>query len=222
MQKEQYWATFDCYGTLVDWDTGMYQAIASIAPEQVEQLFPLCHALQNEIEAEQPFRTYRQVLAESLLRASTQLGITLPPGGEHVLADTLPRWPIFADVGPALQALRDNGWKLVILSNVDNDLIAQTLQAFPVSIDAVITAEEVRAYKPALNHFNIFQQRFQVDKEHWVHIARSAFHDIAPAHTLGLRSIWVNRAHEPAPPLPPTKEIPDLTGLLAAVQEVIA
>lgn len=190
------WATFDCYGTLVDWESGMAQALEQISPGSAKQLLHAYHQLEPQVEAETPFRLYRDVLAETLRRAAGCQGIRLASGDEHVLAETLRDWPVFSDVAPALIGLRGGGWKLAILSNVDKDLIARTLKRMPVTFDDVVTAEDVRAYKPALAHFNRFRETHGATRENWLHVARSWMHDIEPASRLGLKSVWINRGRE--------------------------
>lgn len=219
-KQTQRWVTFDCYGTLVNWQNGMRQALATIILGDVTQLLAYFYQVQNEVEAEQPFRSYRNVLAETLRRAAERKGIALTPGSEHVLADTLPDWPVFSDVGPALQALRTDGWKLAILSNVDKDLIAGTLRVLPVPFDDVVTAEDVHAYKPALNHFRRFREKNQVADENWVHVARSRFHDIVPTSQLGIRRIWINRDGETTPEPLATVVLPNLRDLAPTLKRL--
>src|SRR5436305_9065563 len=112
---EQPWATFDCYGTLIDWERGMRQALEAILPGDAPRLLAHYYQIENQVEVELPFRSYRNVLAETLRRTARKVGIPLASGAEHVLAETLPDWPAFPDVGPALRALRAAGWKLAIL-----------------------------------------------------------------------------------------------------------
>jgi 2-haloacid dehalogenase len=219
--QTQHWATFDCYGTLVDWQNGMRQALETVIPDDVARsLLAHYYEIEKEVEAEQPFRSYREVLAETLRRAAARTGITLAPGAEHVLADTLPDWPVFPDVGPALQTLRAEGWKLAILSNVDRDLIAGTLRVLPVPFDDVVTAEDVQSYKPSLNHFRRFRDKNQVADENWVHVARSYFHDIVPASQLGIARVWINRDGEEAPAPLATVVLPDLRNLAPTLQQL--
>jgi 2-haloacid dehalogenase len=221
-QQAQRWATFDCYGTLVDWENGMRQALETIVPGDVARsLLEHYYEIEKEVQAERPFRSYRDVLAETLRRAAARMGVALAPGAEHVLADTLPGWPVFPDVGPALQALREAGWKLAILSNVDRDLIAGTLRVLPVPFDDVVTAEDVQSYKPALNHFLRFREKNQVADERWVHVARSYFHDIVPTSQLGIQRVWINRDAETAPAPLATVVLPDLRDLTPTLQQLI-
>jgi 2-haloacid dehalogenase len=177
------WATFDCYGTLVDWEAGMRAALGD------ESLLAAYHEAEREVQS-MAFRPYREVLAEGLRRAAERRGVTLDD--QHVLARTLPDWPVYADTGPALQELLAAGWQLAILSNVDRDLIAGTLERLPVPFEIVITAEDVRAYKPDLAHFRAFAERTP-DRTAWVHVACSLRHDIAPAAALGVPSVYVER-----------------------------
>ena len=192
------WATFACYGTLVDWLGGMRAALREIVPDAAERLLRAYHELEPAVQGER-FRRYRDVLAETLRRAAAREDVALSPEGEHVLAETLPRWPVFADVVPALSELHDAGWRLAILSNVDDDLIAATLSRIEVPLDMVVSAELVRSYKPALDHFETFRRKSGVAEGAWVHVAQSLFHDIAPARRLGLPSVWVNRQDEADP-----------------------
>lgn len=217
-----FWATYDCYGTLVDWETGMSQAISRVVPGNIDKLLELYYEVEHEVEAERPFRAYREVLAETLRRSAAQLNIPLAAGDEYILSETLASWPVFPDVGPALTALKQQGWKLAILSNVDKDLIAGTLKNFPVEIDLVVTAQEVQSYKPGLPHFLRFQGLTGIEKSHWVHVARSFFHDIIPTHQLGIKNVWINRDHSPAPEPLATVILPDLTQLPATLAELRA
>ncbi len=192
------WATFDCYGTLVDWLGGMRAALQEIAPDDAERLLRAYHELEPAVQGEH-FRRYRDVLAETLRRAAEREGVVLPPGGEHALAETLPGWPVFEDVAPALNDLREGDWRLAILSNVDDDLIAATLSRLEVPVDIVVSAERVRSYKPTLGHFETFRRESGVAEGGWVHVAQSLLHDIAPARRLGLPRVWVNRQDEVDP-----------------------
>jgi 2-haloacid dehalogenase len=204
------WLTFDCYGTLVDWRTGIARAIESVAPDQSARLLPIYYRREAEVQAE-AFRLYRDVLDEALKRTATEANVTLAPGREHVLPKSLHTWPVFADVGPALTQLRDDGWKLGILSNVDRDLFAMTRERLPVPIDAVVTAQDVGSYKPAPGHFLRFLDTYRPATH--IHVAQSWFHDIEPAHHLGIQSVWINRLGEHNDPSIAAAVLPDLRGL---------
>lgn len=204
------WLSFDCYGTLVDWRSGIAGAIESVAPGKSAQLLPIYYRHEAQIQAG-PFRPYRQVLDESLERAVAEAGVTLPADRPHVLSESLPTWPVFDDVARSLGPLRGMGWKLAILSNVDPDLFAQTRKRLPVPIDALITAQDVGSYKPAPGHFLRFREAYQPTTQ--IHVAQSYFHDIRPAHELGISSIWINRLGEHEDPSIASAVLPDLRQL---------
>ncbi|MGH8895947.1 MAG: HAD family hydrolase [Egibacteraceae bacterium] len=179
----------------------------------------LSRALPTSRPAEQPFRRYREVLAEALARAAAACGVRLGEPGTAVLAATLPSWPVFADVAPALEALRGAGWKLAILSNIDDDLLTETIGTLPTAIDLTVTAEQVRSYKPAEPHFRRFRELAAPGT--WVHVAQSRFHDIATARRFAIPCVWVNRAREPEPPGAADTIVPDLDGLADVVARIV-
>jgi 2-haloacid dehalogenase len=120
----------------------------------------------------------------------------LKPDDATALVSTIPYWPPFLDVGSALAELRREGWKFALLTNCDRDIIALTQRRLPAAFDAVVTAEDVSAYKPNPAHFRLFQSTFGSSAGAWIHVAQSYFHDITPAHELGITRIWVNRQGE--------------------------
>ncbi|MDP9247236.1 MAG: HAD family hydrolase [Candidatus Dormibacteraeota bacterium] len=213
------WLTFDCYGTLVDWRAGIAGAIKTVAPGESERLLPMYYRHEVQVQAE-GFRPYREVLHEALLRAVAEAGLTLDPGAGWILSDTLPDWPVFPDVGPALGKLREEGWQLGILSNIDPDLFAQTRQRLPVPVDAVVTAQDVGSYKPAHGHFLRFRETYRPDVQ--VHVAQSWFHDVVPANRLGIPAIWINRLGDDDDPSVASAVLPDLRELPATVSRVAA
>jgi 2-haloacid dehalogenase len=215
------WVSFDCYGTLVDWDRGITAALESLVPGRGAELRARYDAVESQIEAERPFRRYREVLAEGLRRGARTAGIELPAGADGVLAASLPEWPVFDDVGPALGALRHAGHRLAVLSNVDPDLFAATRERLPVAIDLVVTAADVESYKPGEAHFQRFAELAEADARHWVHVARSWFHDIVPTHRLGIRSVWVNRRGDAGDPKLAAAVVPDLTRLPEVVDGLL-
>jgi 2-haloacid dehalogenase len=158
------------------------------------------------------------VLTETLRRAADREGVALPPGAGTTLVDHWHELPIFDDVGPALSALRENGWSLAILSNCDDDLLATTLERMPVPFDLTVTAEQVGSYKPATGHWDAFARRTGGDRGRWVHAAQSWFHDIRPAAALGLPRVWVDRLDSGEDASLATVRIGDLTGLPGAVE----
>jgi 2-haloacid dehalogenase len=195
------WATFDCYGTLVDWNAGLRGTLGS------DELLARYHELEPQIQAENPSRSYRDVLRETARR----LGVDADP------ANALPDWPVFPDVRPSLEEARERGWRLAILSNTDRDLLDASVTAIGVPFDLTIVASEIGSYKPAPGHWRSFEQR--VGRLPDAHVAQSLFHDVAPASELGIPTVWINRLGERPGPVP-TRELPDLRGLAAALDEL--
>jgi 2-haloacid dehalogenase len=196
------WATFDCYGTLIDWNRGIRDAIG---PELLERY----HEVEPQVEAETPELSYRAVLKETARR----LGVDEP----DKLADSLPDWPVFPEVTGALERARRGGWKLAILSNTDRDYVDASMAAIGVPFDLAIVASEIGSYKPAPGHWRAFER--ELGRMPDVHVAASHFHDIVPATELGLKSIWVNRLGEELEP-EPSRELPNLSGLAEALDEL--
>ena len=192
------WATFDCYGTLVDWNAGIHGELEKLfGVELADGLLVRYHELEPTIQAENSGASYREVLTISLERLADETGLTLPEGETSALARSLPGWPVFEDVHDGLTRARERGWRLGILSNTDRDLIDASMDAIGVHFDLSIVASEIGSYKPAPRHWEVFRERVGGDFGH-VHVAQSLFHDIAPASELGIPSIWINRLDEPA------------------------
>jgi len=190
------WLTFDCFGTLIDWRHGIRTTGELLFPGRGADFLAIYIGLEAEVEADGPFRRYRAVLTETTRRVAQQLGVELKPDDATALVSTIPYWPAFADVGPALGAVKKEGWKLALLTNCDRDLIALTQRRLPVPFDAVVTAEDVSAYKPDHAHFQLFQSTFGSSAGAWIHVAQSYFHDIKPTSVMGITRIWVNRQGE--------------------------
>ncbi|WP_205304646.1 HAD family hydrolase [Nonomuraea montanisoli] len=206
------WVTFDCFGTLVDWRHGIATSAELVAPGHGERLLDAYIPHEQAVQEESPGMRYHEVMAESLRRACAQEGVELRPDDAGILAATLPYWPVFPEVGAELGRLRAAGWRLALLTNCDRDLIAGTRRRLPVTFDAVITSEDVGAYKPDHAHFTTFRDTFE--PERWVHVAQSYVHDLVPAHRLGLRRVWINRMGlRPADPSVPQDVLPDLRDL---------
>jgi 2-haloacid dehalogenase len=215
------WATFDCYGTLIDWDGGLSRELARLFPgSETPRLLELYHELEPEAERH-GYRSYRDVLRLVLRRIAERESLRLPPEDEAALAESLPGWQPFPEVSDALEQLKRRGWRLAILSNVDRDLLEGTLGRLGVEFDATVTAEDVRSYKPAHEHWLRFFSDTGADRVRHVHVAASLFHDIAPASELGLRSVWVNRLDERPGPTP-TREIHDLRPLPGVLDDLVA
>ena len=214
------WATFDCYGTLIDWNLGIRTELERIfGVEQAPRLLERYHELEPEIESE-PFRSYHEVLSLALERLAQDEKIQIPEGEASALAHSLPGWPPFAEVPAALAELRARGWMLAILSNTDRDLIAASQRQLGVPIDLTIVAEDVRSYKPGHAHWERFFEATTAQRERHVHVAASLFHDIAPARELGLRSVWINRLGEQAEP-EPDRELPDIAALADTLDDLV-
>jgi 2-haloacid dehalogenase len=196
------WATFDCYGTLVDWNAGIAAALGD------QSLLERYHEVEPTVQEEDPGRSYRDVLRETARR----LGVDADP------AASLPEWPVFPDTRPALDEALARGWKLGILSNTDRDLIEASMRAIAVRFELAIVASEIGSYKPAHGHWRAFAAALGRMPD--VHVAQSHFHDIAPATELGIPTIWINRLAETGEP-PPTRELPGLEGLADALDELV-
>jgi 2-haloacid dehalogenase len=187
------WLTFDCFGTLIDWRHGIGTSAELLFPGRGDAFVDAFISIETQVESERPFRRYREVLTETTRRAAAQLSLELKPDDASVFVSTIPHWRPFTDIGPALAQLRREGWNLALLTNCDRDLIALTQRRLPAPFDAVITAEDVSAYKPDHAHFERFRSSFGASADAWIHVAQSYFHDIRPAYSLGIPRIWVNR-----------------------------
>ena len=210
------WATFDCYGTLVDWMTGIRSAFARLWPDaDPDALLILYHQLEPALQAGRAIH-YRELMAETLARVAEVAGLAVPIGSQDALGASLPEWPVFAEVPASLTALRSRGWRLAILSNTDADLLDASLRAINVPVELRVVASEVGSYKPGPRHWESFFAQTGADRERHVHVAASLFHDVEPCARLGLRCVWVNRLAEKSP-LPRSGEISDLTTLPATL-----
>lgn len=215
------WATFDCYGTLVDWNGGIRAELETLfGAERADELLVRYHEVEPEIQAANPGASYREVLTVALARLAGEMGLTVPEGEASALAQSLPSWPVFADTRAALGEARSRGWRLAILSNTDRDLIDASMAAIGVSFETAIVAGEIGSYKPARRHWEAFYEETKADPASHVHVAQSLYHDIGPAAELGLSSIWINRLGEPDDPRP-TRTLTELTGLAAALDELV-
>ena len=219
------WATFDCYGTLIDWNDGIGSVLERLyGAEQAPRLLRRYHELEPEVQAER-YRPYSEVLSLTLERLANEVGYGIPEGESGVLAQSVSEWPPFPEAPRALEELRRRGWNLAILSNIDRAMIVESEKRLGVPIDLIVTAEDVGAYKPDRAHFDRFFEVTTADTSHHVHVGASLFHDVAPAKELGLKTAWISRggadsfAHtaEATPDL----ELVDLTGLPDALDELV-
>jgi 2-haloacid dehalogenase len=209
------WATFDCYGTLIDWNGGIRAELVRVfGEERADEQLRRYHELEPELEADGS-RSYREVMTEAM-RA-----LGAPGGEESGLADSLPRWQPFPEARASLEEARSRGWKLAILSNTDSDYIAASKELLGVPFDETVVAGEIGSYKPAFGHWREFTARTGAEPVRQVHVGASLFHDVAPARQLGLPIVWINRLGErPGPE--PTVELPDLTGLPDALDALVS
>jgi 2-haloacid dehalogenase len=223
--------TFDCYGTLIDWEAGILAAVQPVLRAHGRELADE-HILESYARLESaaeagPYRPYRQILADVMRGLSEHVGFTASPAEAEALAASVGEWPPFADSPEALTALRRR-FKLAIVSNIDDDLFAASQRRLGVSFDWIITAQQARSYKPSLNNFRVALERIGLPPDQLLHVAQSLFHDHVPARQLGLDSVWVNRrSHKhgsgatPPAAVQPDLEVPDLRSLadlaLAAV-----
>jgi 2-haloacid dehalogenase len=206
------WATFDCYGTLIDWNGGVRAELGRLWPgEDGDALLERYHEVEPRVQLNGAL-PYRDVLAQSLRLIAESEGLELRPEDESALADSLPSWPVFAEVPGELAHLRERGWRLAILSNTDPDLLAASLDRIGVPVDMTVTARDAGSYKPAHGHWRRFREQVLLDDARHVHVAASLFHDIAPAAELGIPAVWINRLGEESD-LPRAAELPDLRGL---------
>jgi 2-haloacid dehalogenase len=215
------WATFDCYGTLIDWNGGISSELARLfGAADASRLLDRYHELEPQIQAEDSDRTYRTVMRLALEQLAETENLVLAEQETEALATSLPAWPPFPEVVAALEEALGRGWRLAILSNTDRDFIAASKAHLGIPFDETIVASEIGSYKPGHRHWQEFFARTRADRERHVHVAASLFHDIAPARELGLRSVWVNRLGERADP-EPTREIRDLAGLADVLDELV-
>lgn len=209
------WASFDCYGTLIDWNGGIRAELARVfGEERADDQLRRYHEIEPELERDGGM-SYRQVLTEAMRRLGA------PAGEVHGLAESLPAWPAFAEVPVALTEARTRGWRLAILSNTDTGYIAASQVQIGVPFDEVVVAQEIGSYKPAHRHWDEFFHRTHAPREGHVHVGASLFHDIAPSNELGLRSIWVNRLGEQQGGVAPTRELADLSLLADTLDELV-
>lgn len=198
--------TFDCYGTLIDWEAGIAAAFAREGARWGVRLdraallraFAECEA---EIEAGE-YVPYREVLAAAARCAADRVGWALEPDRAGFLARSLPEWEPFPDTNPSLERL-GAAFRLGILSNVDDALLERTLERLHGRWDLLVTAEQVRSYKPRRAHWVEARRRVGVAAGEWTHVAQSYYHDVRPCLELGLPVVWVNRGGRPLAPEEP-------------------
>ncbi|HXI90227.1 MAG TPA: HAD family hydrolase [Blastocatellia bacterium] len=186
--------TFDCYGTLIDWEAGIISAFQSEAAKDHVELrddqIIEAYAAEEPVVESAPYRSYREVLAETARRVAPKLGWNLPAERAGFLAASLPKWQPFPDTNPALERLTRR-FQLGILSNIDDDLLTATRKHFTADFDLIVTAQQVKSYKPGLAHFKAAIVR--AGEKRLLHAAQSYFHDVVPIRKLGIPVVWINR-----------------------------
>src|SRR3954451_7006653 len=219
------WATFDCYGTLVDWNRGIGDELERLfGSESRDVALARYHELEHEVQAANPAAPYREVLTETLAGVARSIGQELAGDERNALGRSLPTWPVFEEVPVALEEVRRRGWRLAILSNTDREFIEASMERIGVPFELAIVASEVGSYKPAHGHWREFVRVTDADPARHVHVAASLFHDVEPCHELGIPCAWINRLDEtargkPAAELPDLSELPEtLDGLVALGQ----
>jgi 2-haloacid dehalogenase len=214
------WATFDCYGTLIDWERGIGDVLAGLwSDADRDALLRRYHEIEPRVQL-QAALPYREVMRQALVLLAGDEELPLSADNEYALADSLPSWRPFPEVAGALAELRGRGFSLAILSNTDPELLDASLERIGVPVDARITAAEAGSYKPAPGHWERFFEETRADRDGHVHVGASLYHDIEPADRLGLKAVWINRLHETSD-VPRAAELKDLSRLPDVLDEVI-
>jgi 2-haloacid dehalogenase len=188
--------TFDCYGTLIDWEVGIFSALRPILQEHgkvvsYSTLLELYGEFEAKAEAEE-YRSYREVLQSVVRDFGKRLGFTPSNAQQRSLPDSLQHWPAFPDTQEALRKLQSR-YELAVISNIDDDLFAKTLPKLGAQFREVVTAQQAGCYKPCLKLFRMASERCGISPEHWLHVGQSIYHDVLPAKSLGIATVWVNR-----------------------------
>jgi 2-haloacid dehalogenase len=210
------WVTFDCYGTLIDWERGITDALLPLlgGPIGREELARRYIATEAKVEGGS-YRRYSDVLAEAGRRLLESLGVSAP----SPLPASLPSWRAFPEVQAALAELRDRGRRIAVLSNVDRDLIATSIPKLGLEPDLVVTAEDCGSYKPEPGHWRMFAERSGAAPGDTVHVGASQYHDMRPAAALGYRTVFIDR-HGETLETSPTRVLRDLALLPGVIDEL--
>jgi 2-haloacid dehalogenase/putative hydrolase of the HAD superfamily len=214
LPKDPRFVTFDCYGTLIDWETGVYDAFQKEAERDGftidrNELVPLFLNVSREIQSGS-YELYAEVLRRTAVRVAKELGWDLEPSRSGFLPDSVPRWPPFRETNAQLERFTKK-YEIGILSNIDDKLLGATRRHFRVDFDLVVTAQQVRSYKPDPAHFKECARRIG-GKSGWVHIASGYETDVEPCIKMKVPVVWVNRHGEKLEPnqRKPTEEVKTL------------
>jgi len=213
--------TFDCYGTLIDWRNGLESNLGGLLRRRGlpagTNVYPTY--LKFEAEQEGKYRPYKAILKDTALSVANNFHLAISDNEAQQFAESIPDWKPFRDTVASLHELGKRGYKRVILSNIDRDLLEETIHRNGLAIDGYVTAEDVRSYKPAVGHWNRFFEQYKVPKDATLHVAQSLYHDIVPCRGLGIATAWINRYGEEKPAqVEPTFICPNLMGLLSVVE----
>jgi 2-haloacid dehalogenase len=213
------WITFDCYGTLVDWEAGFATVLAPLVGDKSADVLRAYHAHERIVEHDEPQRSYRHVLITSLMRAAADHGVALSRAEARRLPEAWSFLRPFDEVEAMLAELRRRGYRLAVLTNCDEDLFEVTHRMFRAPFDFALTSERVRGYKPSPWHFRGFERLTGVSRSDWVHVAASRYHDIEPAQSMGIQHVWLDRERSGQPsPL----RVQSTSGVVAAVDRLFA
>ncbi|HYV73527.1 MAG TPA: haloacid dehalogenase type II [Candidatus Binatia bacterium] len=187
--------SFDCYGTLIDWESGILGYLRpllkgkglNVADDEILNLYS-----EFEPQRQRPYQRYRNVLAAVVRDFGAHYAVAVTEQEANGLAESIRSWEPFADTVPALKKLKTR-CKLAVLSNIDDDLFAFTAPKLGVELDTLVTAQQVESYKPSLSNFGTLLARLPISKERLLHVAESLYHDVVPAQSLGIATVWVNR-----------------------------
>jgi 2-haloalkanoic acid dehalogenase type II len=209
--------TFDCYGTLIDWRKGIEAHLGEVLRRNglPSGTSVFCLYVKLEADEEGHYKSYRDVLRDTAIRLAEHLKIPIAEKDAKVFAESVPSWPPFSDTVDTLKELGRRGYKRVILSNVDSDVLEKTIVQNSLDVDGYITAEDVKSYKPSFEHWTRFFELHKTSKETTLHVAQSIYHDIIPSSKLGISTAWINRYSEVKPPeISPSHVLGDLRSLL--------
>ncbi len=198
--KNKKYITFDCYGTLIDWEGSLHSVFQKYADNKniklnMDGLTQRYIKIEYEIEQEQ-YRKYKEVLKIATKRLFKEEGFEISDENTDILVNSIHKWPPFNETRQILSTLKNKGYKLMILSNIDEDIISESIKLIGINFDGIITAEKVKSYKPAYKHWQEMLKQFNAVKEEVIHVAASYIHDIIPAKEQSFNTIWINRNNE--------------------------